>query len=182
MARTRRLARPWLLPAAALFLTGTAAAEPVKTDTGGFQSTIEVTLPGAPEVIYDAVTGDISGWWDHTFSDEPARFFIEARPGGGFYEYFDEEGKNGVLHGTVIYAHRGEILRFQGPLGFSGNAIQLVATYHFEASGADSTRLTVTVDAAGHLEEGWPETVDAAWRHFILDRFQPYVKSGKHLR
>ncbi len=27
----------------------------------------QVTLPGTPEVIFDAVTGDISGWWDHSY-------------------------------------------------------------------------------------------------------------------
>ena len=27
----------------------------------------QVTLPGTPEVIFDAVTGDISGWWDLFF-------------------------------------------------------------------------------------------------------------------
>ena len=27
----------------------------------------EVTLPGTPDIIFDAVTGDISGWWDHSY-------------------------------------------------------------------------------------------------------------------
>ncbi|MCK7528497.1 MAG: hypothetical protein MZV64_68495 [Ignavibacteriales bacterium] len=67
----------------------------------------EVTLPGTPEVIFDAVTGDISGWWDHSFTDNPKEFYIEPVPGGGFWEIFDDEG-NGVLHARVIYADRGK--------------------------------------------------------------------------
>ena len=31
---------------------------------GAFSFTKEVTLPGTPEVIFDAATGDISGWWE----------------------------------------------------------------------------------------------------------------------
>jgi len=172
---------PFRLAAVCLLLGSVARGEPREIPTGGFASTIEVVLPGAPETIYDAISGDIGGWWDHTFSGKPARFFIEARPGGGFYEYFDAEGKNGVLHATVIYAERGKLLRFRGPLGLSGNALDLVVTYGLEPSGPDSTRLAVTVDAAGHMEPGWPEVVDGVWKHFILDRFKPYVEAGKHL-
>jgi len=41
----------------------------------------EITLPGTPVEIFDAVTGDISGWWDHHMSENPKEFFIEPVPG-----------------------------------------------------------------------------------------------------
>ena len=140
----------------------------------------EVTLPGTPETIFDAVTGDISGWWDHSFSDSPQKFFIEARPGGGFWEIFDEKG-NGVLHATVIYSDRGKILRFDGPLGLSGKAIQVVTTYTFNPVSSDSTMFKVSVHAAGEVDEGVPEIVESVWNHFIFEQLEPYIKSGKHL-
>ncbi len=96
-----------------------ATGEDEKKEYGVFSFEKELTLPGSPEVIYHAITGDISGWWDHSFSSSPAKFYIEPRPGGGFYEIIDESG-DGVLHATVIYAQRGKLLRFDGPLGFSG--------------------------------------------------------------
>ena len=140
----------------------------------------EVTLPGLPETIFDAVTGDISGWWDHSFSDHPKKFFIEAKPGGGFWEIFDDKG-NGVLHATVIYSDRGKILRFDGPLGLSGKAIQVVTTYTFNPVGSDSTLFKVAVHAAGEVDEGVPEIVESVWNHFIFERLEPYIKSGRHL-
>ena len=140
----------------------------------------EVTLPGLPETIFDAVTGDISGWWDHSFSDHPKKFFIEAKPGGGFWEIFDDKG-NGVLHATVIYSDRGKILRFEGPLGLSGKAIQVVTTYTFNPVGSDSTLFKVSVHAAGEVDEGVPEIVESVWNHFIFERLEPYIKSGRHL-
>ncbi|NWG27509.1 MAG: SRPBCC domain-containing protein [Ignavibacteriaceae bacterium] len=140
----------------------------------------QVTLPGTPEIIFDAVTGDISGWWDHTFSGNPKKFYIEPFPGGGFWEIFDNEG-NGVLHARVIYAHRGKMLRFDGPLGLSGKAIQVVTTYKFEPVGTDSTLFKVSVHAAGEVEEGLPAIVERVWEHFIFEQLEPYIKSGKHL-
>lgn len=141
----------------------------------------QVTLPGTPEEIFDAATGDISGWWDHHMSENPKEFFIEPVPGGGFWEIFDEEG-NGVLHASVIYADRGKILRFDGPLGLSGKAIQIVTTYEFEPVGADSTLFKVSVHASGEVEEGIPGLVEGVWEHFIFEQFKPYIEAGKHLK
>lgn len=151
-----------------------------KTKYDVFSFDKAVTLPGTPEVIFDAVTGDISGWWDHHMSEHPKEFFIEPVPGGGFLEIFDDEG-NGVLHATVIYADRGKILRFDGPLGLSGKAIQLVSTYQFEPVGTDSTLFKVSVHGAGEVEDGLPTIVESVWEHFIFEQLKPYIESGKHL-
>ena len=146
---------------------------------GAFAIEHTLVLPGSPEVIYDAITGDISGWWDHTFSGKPAKFYIEAKPGGGFWEIFDASG-DGVKHGEVIFAQRGKLLRFEGPLGLSGHAVHMVCTYEFQASGQDSTRLNFTGNVAGEFDPGWPTVVDGVWRHFLIERFKPYVESGQH--
>ena len=118
----------------------------------------ELRLPGVPEYIYDKITGDISPWWDHSFSENPYKFYIDPKPGGGFYELFDSLG-NGAKHAEVIFAKRGEILRFQGPLGLSGQAIKFVVTYNFETIGIDSTLLKLEVHAAGEIEDRIPEIV-----------------------
>jgi hypothetical protein len=141
----------------------------------------EVQLPGTPDVIFDAVTGDISGWWDHSFSDNPKKFYIEAKPGGGFWEIFDDEG-NGVLHARVIYCDRGKLLRFDGPLGLSGKAIKVVTTYEFEPVGTDSTLFKVSLHAAGEVDEGIPAIVENVWDHFIFEQLKPYIEEGKHFK
>jgi uncharacterized protein YndB with AHSA1/START domain len=151
----------------------------VRYDVFSFEK--EVILPGTPEIIFDAVTGDISGWWDHSMSENPKAFYIDPFPGGGFYEIFDDEG-NGVLHATVIYADRGKLLRFDGPLGLSGMAIQFVTTYQFDPVGTDSTLLKVSVHAAGEMNETIPSIVESVWEHFIFEQLEPYVKEGKHLQ
>jgi hypothetical protein len=43
----------------------------------GFRITHDINIPGNPAVVYDAITGDISAWWDHSFSKNPAKFYME---------------------------------------------------------------------------------------------------------
>jgi len=109
---------------------------------GTFSFTHELKLPGNPVQIYDACTGEVSDWWDHSFSEKPFSIYLDARVGGPFFETFDTLG-NGALYATVTYADRGRVLRFEGPMGLSGQAILFVHTYTFQASGADSTRMTL---------------------------------------
>ncbi|MCK5484501.1 MAG: SRPBCC domain-containing protein [Gemmatimonadetes bacterium] len=148
-------------------------------ETGGFTFTFERTVPGTPRVTFDALTGDISGWWDHTFSGNPYRLYIEPRPGGGFYELFNESG-DGVRHAVVTAAERGALLRFEGPLGLAGHALHMVATYELAEVGLEgtSTNLKVTVHAAGEMQDGWAKTVEDVWHHFIDERFVPYMEAG----
>jgi penicillin V acylase-like amidase (Ntn superfamily)/uncharacterized protein YndB with AHSA1/START domain len=157
-----------------------AGADPARTAPAStFAFSFDVTLPAPPVEIYDALTGDITGWWDHSFTEKPFRLYIEPRPGGGFYEVFDASG-DGARHATVIYAERGKRLRFEGPLGLSGRAVSIVTTYDLAASGKSATRLTVSVRGAGEIDDKTPGVVEQVWRHFILERFKPYVESGGH--
>jgi hypothetical protein len=178
--RTRKLSVLVVVLSALALVAGPATASTRTVETSAFVVEHELVLPGAPETIYDAITGDIIEWWDHTFSASPKKLYIEAKPGGGFWEIFDESG-DGALHATVIQADRGKIIRFEGPLGLSGKAIQMVHTYEFALVGTDSTRLTVSVHASGEIEPGLAEAVDGVWLHFLAKQFKPYIESGRHL-
>jgi hypothetical protein len=156
-----------------------ARAEVRPLRTGAFAFDVTLTLPGTPEEIFGAMTGDISGWWDHTFSEHPKKLYIEPVVGGGFYEVFDDAG-NGVRHAVVTYVDRPKILRIEGPLGLAGNAFQGVYTFTFEPVGSDSTKLLLAAQCAGHVEEAWEPLVEKVWRHFLIERFKPYVELGVH--
>lgn len=147
---------------------------------GGYSVELEVILPVSPNVAYDAATGDIGAWWDHSFSQHPKRLYIEAKPGGGFYEIFDDSG-NGVQHAVVNYAERGKILRFTGPLGFSGNALDHVVTYEFKPEGS-GTRMRVIVNMVGQISMEDAQAAEQVWHHFIGDRLKAYVESGDYLK
>jgi uncharacterized protein YndB with AHSA1/START domain len=153
-------------------------SETTELKAGAFQVQQELILPASPEAVYDAATGDISGWWDHSFSVHPKKLYIEAKPGGGFYEIFDDAG-NGVLHATVIYADRGKRIRFTGPLGFSGQAVTFVTTFDFSPDPA-GTKLRLTCNVSGQIADGEDKIVDAVWHHFLFERLKPYIESGAY--
>lgn len=155
--------------------TGRAVAqEPQTLAISGFAIEHSITVPGTPVEVFDAITGDILPWWDHSFSENPVRLYIEPTMGGCFCEVFDAAG-NGARHATVTYVKRGEALRFEGPLGLAGNALTMVHTYEFTPM-ADSTRVTVKVRAFGEIQEGWPAAVNGVWRHFLVERFKPWYE------
>ncbi|MCU4162659.1 hypothetical protein [Carboxylicivirga caseinilyticus] len=137
-----------------------------------FQFEIETKLKGEPELIYDKLTGDISPWWDHTFSEKPYQLYIEAKPGGGFFEIFDESG-DGVRHAVVTGAQRGKLLRMEGPLGLAGHALNLVCTYNL-SSAEDSTIIKLEVHGSGEYQDEWPEVIEKVWSHFLIEQFKPY--------
>jgi uncharacterized protein YndB with AHSA1/START domain len=160
---------------------GSAAQAEVKLLAyGGYSVELEVILPVSPNVAYDAATGDIGAWWDHSFSQHPKRLYIEAKPGGGFYEVFDDSG-NGVQHAVVNYADRGKLLRFTGPLGFSGNALDAVITYEFKPEGS-GTRMHVIVNMVGQISNEDAQAADQVWHHFIAERLKAYIESGDYLK
>ena len=59
-----------------------------------FKDSVLVPLP--PEEGFDRFL-QVDAWWNHRMSETPIRFYIDAKPGGGFFEIFDETG-DGVRH------------------------------------------------------------------------------------
>lgn len=177
----KSLATFLLAPASLLIvLVPILHAETKEIKTAAFQVQQEVVLAAKPEAVYDAATGDISGWWDHHMSEHPKKLYIEAKPGGCFCEIFDDAG-NGAQHAVVIYADRGKLIRFTGPLGFSGMAIDAVTTYEFLPDPAGA-KLRLTVNIVGQIDEPTAQAVDAVWHHFLVERLKPYIDSGAYLK
>ncbi|MBK6910454.1 MAG: SRPBCC domain-containing protein [bacterium] len=155
-------------------ITISARAELTSHPVTGYTVTQSVTVPGSAEQTYDALTGEISGWWDHHFSEKPKSLRIEAWPGGKFVEEFDDQG-NGALHATVILAQRPKLLRMDGPLGLTGRALDCVTTYELTSLG-DSTTVKVTVQLDGQIDSEWANAVDGVWHHFLVEAFKPFVE------
>ncbi len=155
----------------------TPAAAIERPELGAFAFEHVLTIAAPPDSVWGAITGDLTGWWDHTFSGDPARFFLEPWPGGRFIELFEDGSRDGFLHGTVTFAKRPETLRFEGPLGLTGYAVHGVYTYTLEPVD-QGTRLTMSVRMAGEMGEGWPEAVEGVWRHFLFERLKPFVEGA----
>jgi len=155
-----------------------AFAEVKESKLSGFTIEHEIVLPGSPVEVYDAVTGDISPWWDHHLSEKPKKLYIDAHPGGGFYEIFNDAG-DGMLHATVIRADRGKKLQFTGPLPFAGKVVDFAVTYDL-APDPGGTKFHLTANLAGQVPDGAEKAADGVWRHFLVERLKPYLESDEY--
>lgn len=135
-----------------------------------------VDLVGTPDQAWEHFTGDLKPWWDHTFSAEPESLILDARVGGSFYEAFDRRG-NGAEHAKVIYAERGKMLRLDGPLGLSGLAVHLVYEIRFSKREGEGSRIDIRVQGMGAVDKELVETLEAVWHHFLVERFEPYLRA-----
>lgn len=121
---------------AALFSCLSAApahAELVQQSPSGFvvRHTVEVAKP--PLEAWDTLIAP-SRWWakEHSWSGDPANFFLDAQASGCFCEQLPPpkgapEGTRGgsVEHMRVIYSEPGRVLRMSGALGpLQGEAVQ----------------------------------------------------------
>ena len=174
MSRRSRLQRVVLAGILTLLLASPLHAEPRVLQLAGFAFEVETTVTGTPEEAFGAFTAETLQWWDHHFATHPKQLYFEPRPGGGFMEIFDEAG-NGARHATVIYAERPKMLRFVGPLGLAGKALDMVHTLRFTPAEGGGTKLHLEVHGFGEAEPGLPAMVEQVWRHFLVERFQPYM-------
>ncbi|MBK9387682.1 MAG: SRPBCC domain-containing protein [Planctomycetes bacterium] len=181
--RRRSLALLAAVSCLALGATGALAlrsrfADPEAFEPQGFRFEMAVALPGSPFEVFDAFTGDVKPWWDHSFSGNPAELVIEPKIGGSFREVYDEKG-NGCEHARITHVQRGTMLRMVGPLGLAGKGIELEMVFRFDQDG-ETTNLKLEVHALGKLTPELAKIVQKVWHHFLVERFEPYLKSGKH--
>lgn len=148
----------------------------------GFRSQVVVEIAAPRPEVFEAATGDVSPWWDHSFALEPAELVIEPAFGGRFYERLRDGTDDGALHARVIYVDAPSQLRLNGPLGLSGRAIDLVSSWSLEEIEAgEGTRFTVDLAMTGEIDAELAATVTRVWVHFIEGRLKPYVEAGCHL-
>jgi hypothetical protein len=150
-------------------------APPQTFESVGFSFEREVVVPTTPDRAFAFFTGDVSGWWDHTFTERPAKLVIEPKVGGGFYELFDEQ-ENGIQHAVITWCEPGRKLVMRGPLGLHGRAADLVTTITFEALGENETRVVASVHGVGEFGETGPRIVAEVWRHFLVEAYGPWVE------
>lgn len=152
---------------------GTGRAEVSPFDVQGFRFDLSVTVPGDTVTTFDALTGDISPWWDHTFSGDPAELRIDPFPGGVFHEGF-KTGDDGVRHAVVTWAERGKGIRMEGPLGLAGRSFFMVSTLTLSPAEGDSTTVRADIAMMGEVDDELAGIVESVWTHFLVGRFKPY--------
>ena len=161
-------------------LTGTAAADVVDVDTGGFTSVNELKIDAGRDVVWQSAIKDIGKWWnpDHTVSGDASRLSITPVPQGCFCERFGAGA--GVVHLTVTMVSPGIVIRLTGglgPLGLMG--VNGNMTWEFE-DVEGGTKVKFTYAVGGYRPEGLDviaEPVDFVIGD-ALHRLKAYIETG----
>jgi uncharacterized protein YndB with AHSA1/START domain len=163
---------------ASLALQSAEASDPEPFQPQGFRSQVVVQIDAPVEEVFEAATGDVSPWWDHSFALDPAELVIEPRFGGRFYERMEEGSDDGALHASIIYVDAPNTLRMDGPLGLQDRAYQLVTTWTLEEDEEGGTVFTVDLAMQTEIDEELAGVVTAVWVHFIDARLRAWVEAG----
>lgn len=147
-------------------------------DVQGFRTRIVVEIDADRQDVWDAATGDISPWWDHSFALEPAELVIEPVFGGRFYERLEAGSGDGAVHATVIYVDAPDSLRLHGPLGLSGRSYDLVSSWTLSEAESGGTTFSVDLSMHGEIDAQMAGVVRDVWIHFIGNRLKTYMESG----
>jgi len=150
-----------------------------QTETS-FVSRHEISLPVSPDAAYEAATGDLRAWWDHTMFGAPETLYLDARAGGHFLEE-KTKGGDSVLHATVIFAEKGKRLTYRGPLGFNLFPLSLVVSLTFDPGEAtETTKLTVITRGLGAVPNPSQafSAIDQVMAHFYGAQLKKYLSAS----
>ncbi|MCP2677975.1 SRPBCC domain-containing protein [Maricaulaceae bacterium NA33B04] len=172
------------IAAATLIISAADATDVVSIEPyepQAFRAQVVVLIEAPIEEVFDAATGDVTGWWDHSFSLNPAEMVIEPVFGGRFYERLYADRNDGALHATVIYVDAPTKLTMNGPLGLSGRAVDLVSAWTLSEPELGGTEFTVDLSMAGEVDSDLASAVAGVWDHFIRERLKVYIEAGCHI-
>ncbi|MBC6981523.1 SRPBCC domain-containing protein [Caulobacter sp. 17J80-11] len=144
--------RAWILAAALAAAAGTARAEVVDAQAGGFQVRETVEVAAKPDAVWKALV-DVGGWWssDHTWSGDAKNLSIDPKPGGCWCERWKD---GAAQHMTVTFVQPNRELRTAGALGpLSMMAVSGAMTFKLQPKG-EGTVLTATYSVGGYAPQG----------------------------
>ena len=136
-----------------------------------------VTINASPEVVFDALTQQISVWWTQPFfhSGEAAkRLVLELRPGGRFYE--DLGNNEGLFLATVVSIKKPNQLQLIGPMGMTG-LVQGSVLFQLE-SKENSTLLKLSHRAIGDVSDEVKNGYDLGWKELLSNRLRSFIEDG----
>lgn len=165
--------------AAALTLGAAAQAEVVDAQANGFQVRRTITVNAAPDKVYAALIAP-AGWWNPTYSGDPANLRIEAKAGGCWCESLPKS-KGEVAHMRVVYVDPPRLIRFEGSLGplqQTGAGGHMTWQVTPKGGGAE---LTWTYDVGGYMQGGLAAFAPAVDGVFAeqMERLKKRVETGK---
>lgn len=142
----------------ALGLATPTAAEVVKAEPAGFETSATVTIAAPLQVVWDTLRAPTK-WWnaEHTYSGDAKNLYIDAQATGCFCEKIPGEGaaRGSVEHARIVYSQPPKMLRLHGALGpLQAEAVTGTLTFTLTPEGASATKVTLGYVVGGYIRGG----------------------------
>jgi uncharacterized protein YndB with AHSA1/START domain len=134
---------------------------------------LDVGIAATPEVVFEALTGQIGAWWTMTFKT-PAVVMLEAWPGGRFFETWADGSE--IEYARVTRVKPGVVLAMSGAMGLSGD-IDGEIVFTLAGTSRASTVLHLAHRASGPLDEGTEDHYRLGWSMLLERVLKPFVES-----
>jgi len=163
-----------------LAIAGAARAETSGVSGSGFTVTYAMVVDSEPGRVWQAFT-QLPSWWNgaHSWSGQAANMSLDAQAGGCWCERWGNG--NSVMHGRVLMAQPGSVLRMHAWLG-PLQELPVSAVLTFATAKRDgATRLRVTYRVAGAADAGLDklaEAVDGVIGEQVR-RLKAFIETGK---
>jgi len=140
-----------------------------------FQIDQEIKIKASADKVFAHLTGDVSPWWDHSFSEKPKAIVLEPKVGGRFFEDFGNG--NGVIYCTVMHIVKNKKLVLQGAMGMAGAVFGNISFDLDEQDGA--TVLKLSHHAFGEVTEDHKKNYAGGWQALLGARLKGLIETGK---
>lgn len=135
-----------------------------------------VNIDAPPERVWEAITGDVTGWWGagYLLEDDSTKLVLPAELGGLVAE---SNGERQNLWGVVSAVSPHEYIEFTGAIGMGLGAHGQVR-YSMTRTFDGGTTLTVAHEAIGPIGESAQTSYDHGWAD-LNTRLKTLVETGE---
>lgn len=136
----------------------------LKLKQNAFQFIMETPIAASPATVWKSLV-KVESWWKYPMI-AGAAMKLEPRAGGRFYEA--AKGGFEALHGIVMYAAPGKLLRINGSMGLSHLPMTNAIIFELQSQGK-GTLLWLGHRGAGLMTAGIEKQFKHGWKELIAE-------------
>jgi len=136
---------------------------------------LEVELSASTDRVFQALTGEIDGWWSYRIAAD-SRMHLEPHVGGRFYESFERGG--GTLYAFVTYIKPGEEIRLSGSMGLVEEEANNSIYFKLQSVSPNKTLLKLTHRFVGRVSVTTVDIFKRSWVELLTHYLKTFINTG----
>lgn len=139
----------------------------------------EVRIDAPRAAVWEALVGDVSGWWHPAYQVRPDNRGIRLEPVAGGHLVEDWGDGEGLVWGEVVVVKRHETISVCGDTaGQWGGPSRSFMTWELEPDGDHATRLRFVQEGFGRATDETVKNLDGGWIYLFEECLKRFVETG----